>query len=229
MIIFDKDGKFFRVIKNTVLCITCPFDDLIPLCAFLPGTLGDCTWYRHKRRRVSFSPHNPSRCPFHEVWSTERTVFYTGKRRRRRYSILKPTPTPPTTPRTQTHSFHTVSGCQNIWVHTQTKTKKYTRSYNRNDIRHEWRSYDKNQSRFRKENRKPVVIWQQCSEVSMQDGKKKGVIHNNLWKQLHQKPSIVSCKEVIKNYKKSVVSNLKWFMNPWKILDTMATKMHNLW
>ena len=58
MIIFDKDGKFFRLTKNTVLCITCPFDDFIILCAFLPGTLGDCTqalhtWCKRMSQRIA--------------------------------------------------------------------------------------------------------------------------------------------------------------------------------
>ena len=30
-----------------VSCITCPFDDSIPLCAFVSGTLGDCTQALH--------------------------------------------------------------------------------------------------------------------------------------------------------------------------------------
>jgi beta-phosphoglucomutase-like phosphatase (HAD superfamily) len=61
MIIFDKDGKFFFAQERKAVLvsrITCPFDDLIPLCVFLSGTLGDCTqalhtWCKRMSQRIA--------------------------------------------------------------------------------------------------------------------------------------------------------------------------------
>ena len=57
-----------------VLRITCPFDDLIPLCVFLSGTLGDCTqalhtWCKRTSQRIAEECKNHN-LESHQIMST---------------------------------------------------------------------------------------------------------------------------------------------------------------